>query len=60
MKKKIKLKEISSDVEITLNNLRDCEIVESDGSVYVVFGKEGTTVREEPAEAAEEEGPDAG
>ncbi len=45
--KKIELKGLCDEVEITLNNLRDCEIKESDGSVQVVFGKEGLTVKEE-------------
>ncbi|HUF03612.1 MAG TPA: hypothetical protein VMM38_05485 [Aridibacter sp.] len=46
--KKIELKEICGDVEITLNNLRDCVIEESDGSVYVVFGEKGVSVRDSP------------
>ncbi|MCO6512830.1 MAG: hypothetical protein J5I65_18750 [Aridibacter famidurans] len=44
--KKIELKEICSEVEITLNNLRDCEIEESDGTVFVVFGANGMSVLE--------------
>lgn len=42
--KKIELKDICSEVEITLNNLRDCEIEESDGTVSVVFGRKGMSV----------------
>lgn len=35
----IKLKSLCDEVLITLNNLRDCEVEESEGSVSVTFGK---------------------
>lgn len=58
--KKIELKEICNEVEITLNNLRDCEIEESDGTVSVVFGRNGMSVREMSEAASKKSEDDEG
>ena len=53
--KKIEFKGLCSEVEITLNNLRDCRIEESDGAVSVEFGVPGIAVEESSSGALEEE-----
>jgi len=46
--KKIELKGLCNEVEITLNNLMNCRVEERDGSVSVVFDTAGMSV--EPGE----------
>ncbi|QQS42180.1 MAG: hypothetical protein IPM63_04345 [Acidobacteriota bacterium] len=58
--KKIELKEICSEVEITLNNLRDCEIEEADGTISVVFGRRGMSLRDESESGPKENETDEG
>ncbi len=44
--KKIELKGLCNEVEITLNNLLNCRIEESEGGVEVVFDTTGMKVEE--------------
>jgi len=44
--KKIELKGLCNEVEITLNNLLNCRIEESEGGVEVVFDTTGMKVED--------------
>lgn len=46
--KKIELKGICSEVEITLNNLFNCRVEESEDGVSVVFDSEGMKIVDPP------------
>lgn len=53
--KKIELKGICSEVEITLNNLFNCRVEESEDGVSVVFDETGMKIDDSPQTESEAE-----
>jgi len=57
--KKIELKGLCNEVEITLNNLMNCRVEERDGSVSVVFDTAGLRVEDDDPPSTDSTAPDA-